>query len=204
MARTGGRNMWIAVPATTVSLAVVAALVWLALPMVPVAWDWVGQTLRDATLRAQETGDEEPVAGSLDLDALDCRDLYPENLWAELTWTADVSLAQDHSPPPTAAAGLAEEVSADVAVTCTWTRGAGGSIVTTLAEVDGDAETVVQDALRAEGFSCNVREGVLDCARLTGRVREEHTLSGRLWLVSLESGWQPAGYGDRLDAWLFG
>ncbi|WES62933.1 hypothetical protein P0L94_10760 [Microbacter sp. GSS18] len=203
MARTGGRNLWIAVPVTAIVFAVVAALVWLALPMVPVAFAWVGDTLRSATMRGQQV-DEQPAAATLDLDAADCRDVYPGDLWAELRYTPGVALAQDASAPPTAVAGLAEAVSADVAVTCTWTRDAGGSIVTTLSEVAADAAETVPAALRDEGFSCAVADGVLECARLEGRVREEHTLAGRLWLVSLESEWLPRGYGDRLDAWLFG
>lgn len=203
MARTGGRNLWIAVPVTAIVFAVVAALVWLALPMIPVAFAWVGDTLRSATMRAQQ-GDEQPAVATLDLAAADCRDIYPGDLWAELRYTPGVALAQDASAPPTSVDGLADAVSADVAVTCAWNREAGGSIVTTLSEVGADAADIVPEALRDEGFSCAEADGILECAKRDGRVREEHTLSGRLWLVSLETSWLPRGYGDRLDAWLFG
>lgn len=203
MARTGGRNLWIAVPATTLVFAVVAALVWLALPMLPVAFQWVGETLRAATMRAQEA-DAEPAFVDLDLDALDCRDIYPDDLWAELRWTPGVALAQDVSAPPTGVDGLADQLDADVAVTCAWTRRAGGEMVTTLAWVASDAAAIMPDALRVAGFSCAVVDGLHECARIEGGVREEHVLSGRLWLVSSQSEWQPAGYTDRLEAWLFG
>ena len=49
MARVGGRNSWIAVPVGLGCAAIVGALVWLSLPMVPVTVAWAGDMLRNAT-----------------------------------------------------------------------------------------------------------------------------------------------------------
>ena len=62
MARVGGRNSWIAVPVGLVCAAIVAALVWLSLPMVPVTVAWAGDMLRNATApRPQPTQADTPA-----------------------------------------------------------------------------------------------------------------------------------------------
>ena len=55
MARTGGRNAWIAWPAGLLCAAVVVSLAWLAQPMVPVSVAWVGDMLRAATHRRRRS-----------------------------------------------------------------------------------------------------------------------------------------------------
>ncbi|WP_460721993.1 hypothetical protein [Microbacterium aureliae] len=207
MARTGGRSTWIAVPATLACFAVVAALLWLAVPMLPVAVTWVGDTLRGASERAARVP-APPASETIDLNAVDCRGLYPDSLWAELTWTAGVVLRQDRTPPDTAAGSVTEALAPEVRVTCRWARETPGSIVTTLSSVDSASLPVAEAALRSQGFACDASpvadRPALSCARDVGRVREEHTFRAGLWLSSVETTWQPEAYGPRLDRFLFG
>lgn len=203
MARTGGRSTWIAVPVTLVCFAIVGMLVWLALPMMPVAGAWVGDSLRGASERANRAP-APPAARVIDFDTLDCRGIYPDALWAELTWTAGVVLRQDRTAPATAATTVTEALAPQVRVTCRWSRRQPGTIVTTLASVDPGVTPVAEAALASQGFRCARTETALNCDRDRGRVREEHTLRDGLWLSSVETRWRPERYGARLDAFVFG
>ncbi|MDT0185065.1 hypothetical protein Q9S36_33280 [Microbacterium sp. ARD31] len=203
MARTGGRSTWIAVPAILACFAVVGVLGWLAMPMFPVAAAWVGDSLRGASERAAQAP-EPPASQILDLDAVDCRGLYPDALWSELTWTSGVILRQDRGVPETAAGSVAEALAPQVRVTCRWTREQPGSIVTTLASVDPAVTPIAEAALGSQGFACESSSVALTCTREQGRVREEHTLIDGLWLSSVETRWMPEDYGARLDAHIFG
>ena len=205
MARIGGRNSWIAVPAGLVCAGVVVTLVWLSLPMVPVAVAWVGDTLRSATTpQPSATPVETPAQRAAQDGSLDCRTLYPDELWNELTWHAGSLLNQTSDPPATTVTALADALGPSVSVTCDWRLDSGGGIVTTLARVAPDAQTIAEAALRGQGFDCAVADAALECVRTQGAVREEHTVREDLWLSSVESSWHPETYGGRLAAHVWG
>ena len=204
MARIGGRNRWFAVPAGIVCAAVVGALVWLALPMVPATITWAGDTLRRATT-AQPAPTPTPsiaqqaVAGQ----SVDCRSMYSDDLWNELTWRAGSLLDQTATAPATEATSFADAVSPQVVVTCDW-RFASGGIVTTLSRVDADAGAIAEAALAGAGFACRSENTAVVCTRDRGSVREEHTIRDGLWLASSETDWHPEDYGDRLGRAVWG
>jgi len=204
MARIGGRNAWIAVPAGVLCAAVVGALVWLSLPMVPVSVAWLGDTLRSATSpRPTTTAIPTPAQDAAAELAVDCRSMYSDDLWNELTWHPGSLLSQSLAAPATDARAFADAASADVAVSCGW-RFDDGGIVTTLARVGADAQTVAEASLASDGFTCASSGGALHCTRTRGSVVEEHTLRDGLWLVSVETGWHPDDFGARLERQVFG
>ncbi|GAA1943815.1 hypothetical protein [Microbacterium deminutum] len=201
MARIGGRSNWIAVPAGMLCAAVVAGLVWLALPMFPVTVAWVGDTLRAASApRPTSVAAPTPADRAAAAKPLDCRALYPDSLWSELTWRGGVLLTQTAGPPATAVASLADALEPSSRVTCAWRLQGGGGIVTTLAAVPEDAATIADAALRGQGFTCTMTGGVVQCIRVRGVVIEEHTVRGGLWLSSMETAWHPSDYGVRVAA----
>lgn len=204
MARIGGRNLWLAWPAGLVCLGVVGALVYLATPAVPGTIRFVGDTLRAAT-SAPQAAPAQPVAqAALDGSAeVDCRDLYPSELWGELAWTPEVLLSQTRAAPATAVVTLVEALQPAVRVTCAW-RGASGSIVSTLAVVTPEASAVADAALRAEGYSCEAYGSGVSCRRSSGGVVEEHVVRDGLWLASALTAWQPEDYGARLASFVWG
>ncbi|GAA5034710.1 hypothetical protein ACFQRL_00575 [Microbacterium fluvii] len=203
MARIGGRSTWIALPAGLLCAGVVGALLWLAAPMVPVTVAWVGDSLRAATDRAAQTPADVSSGGIEPGGGIDCRDLYPSDLWTELVWTPQSLLAQTTAAPTTAAEGLADALAPVVERTCTWT-GPAGTITSTLAQVDGDAATVAQATLAAAGFDCATTTDQLACTRSRGAVREDDVMRGGLWLSSVQTGWQPEDYSDRLTRFIWG
>lgn len=202
MARIGGRNTWLAVPATLFCIAVVVGLVWFALPMIPAAVAWVGDTLRAATAQAERVDAAVPSPAELLIaDApMDCRDLYPNDLWAELVWAPDSLLAQPSDRPAVGVEPLVDALAPSVRVTCVWGSDDGTAISTSLARVADDAATVAGAALRGEGFSCRQERGMLRCARAQGAVHEEHAVRDGVWLATVSDGWMPEGYDDRLIA----
>lgn len=204
MARIGGRSNWLAVPAGMLCAGVVVALVWLALPMVPASVYWVGETLRTATAPqvvpvAQETPAQLAAAG-----AIDCRTLYPDGLWSELTWKGGVLLSQSTAPPATSVTSLTDALAPSTRVTCSWRLQQGGGIVTTLAVVGPDAATIADAALRGQGFTCSTTGGGLRCVRSRGDVVEDQRFRDGLWLSSVETSWRPEHYGSRLAAQVWG
>lgn len=204
MARVGGRNSWIAVPAGVVCAAIVAGLAFLALPMVPVTVTWIGDTLRRATTAQPPPAPEASVAQqTLDGAAIECRGLYPDDLWNELTWRAGSRLDQSTDAPTTTATSFMAAVTPDVVVTCGWHFAEGG-VVTTLSRVDADVASIAEAALAGQGFSCRTDGGSLTCAREEGGVLEEHTLRDGLWLASTETQWHPEDYAARLEHTVFG
>lgn len=204
MARIGGRNSWIAVPAGLVCAAVVGALVWLSMPMVPVSIAWLGDTLRNATApQPSATTDATPAEAAAQGTAVDCRTLYPDDLWNELTWRAGSLLSQSLAAPATTATAFADAAGPTVVVTCTW-RSDNGSIVSTLSKVDPAVAPIAEAALSGDGFACHTADAQLLCTRTQDGVLEEHTLRDGLWLVSVETQWQPDDYGARLDRGVWG
>ena len=205
MARTGGRNAWIAWPAGLLCAAVVGTLAWLAQPMLPVSVAWVGDMLRAASTPPKIL----PVAESVATRALapgdiDCRALYPDRLWAELTWTPDVLLSQDAAPPATAVTTLTDALTPSVRISCHWRTDDGRTIVSTLAGVASDAGQIADASLRSQGFACASDADAVVCTRTAGNVLEEHTIRGGLWLSSVERAWHPEAYGARLSAHVWG
>jgi hypothetical protein len=203
MARVGGRNSWIAVPAGLVCAAVVAGLAVLALPMVPVTAAWVGETLRRATTAQPAPTAEASIARqAADGAPVDCRSIYPDDLWNELTWRAGSRLDQNTGGPVTQATSFIEAVTPEVVVTCEW-RFAEGGIATTLSRVGADAQAIAEAALAGQGFACTASDHALTCMRTDGGVREEHVLRDGLWLASAETAWHPDEYGPRLERNVF-
>lgn len=204
MARIGGRNAWIAVPAGMLCAAVVVALVWLSLPMLPVTVAWIGDTLRNATApQPAETPGQTPAQAAAAGGAIDCRTLYADDLWNELMWRPGALLGQSQGPPATTATSFAQAAAPEVLVTCTW-RFDTGRIVTTLSKVDASVAVIAEAALAGEGFSCEIDAAATVCLRTQHGVREEHTLRDGLWLVSVEAEWHPDDYGLRLDRTVWG
>jgi len=201
MARIAGRNTWLAVPAGMLCAAVVAALVWLALPMVPVSITWVGETLRTASApRPTPTAQPTPAQLAASGSAIDCRRIYPDRLWAELSWHGGALLSQTVGPPATEIAGVVEALAPVPQVTCSWRLDTGGGIVTSLVAVADGAAELADAALRGAGFSCATSNGALRCDRVRGAVIEEHTIRAGLWLSSVETMWHPEEYGARVEA----
>ena len=201
MARTGGRSTWLAVPAGMLCVAIVAALVWLALPMIPVAIAWAGDSLRTAStprpvLTAPATPAELAASGS----AIDCRAIYPDGLWGELAWYRGALLSQSVGPPATQVASVTEALAPNPRVTCSWRLETGGRIVTSLASVADGAAELADAALRGAGFSCTTSGDALRCRRVSGDVIEENTVRAGLWISSVATAWHPDEYGARVEA----
>lgn len=205
MARIAGRNPWIAWPAGLLCVAVVGALAWLAQPMIPVSIAWMGDLLRASTSSPPAAPAAVSVTTLADQpDDLDCRALYPDGLWAELTWTPNVLLSQNIAPPATSVTALADALAPAVKITCEWRSDGGSLIVSTLASVSADAATIADLALRGQGFTCTTDAEAVVCARTSGEVIEEHVIRGGLWLSSVETAWHPETYGARLAAHVWG
>jgi hypothetical protein len=203
MARIGGRNLWLAWPAGLVCAGVVGALVWLAAPAVPATIGFVGDTLREATSTPQAAAAEPVGTAALDESVeVDCRDLYPSQLWWELAWTGDALLSQNRSAPATSVTALVDAIQPTVRVTCAW-RGVQGTIVSTLSVVASDSPALADAALRGQGFACEPFGSGVACRRESGGVLEEHALRDGLWLSSVETGWRPDEYGPLLAAFVW-
>lgn len=205
MARIGGRNVWLAVPAGLICAAVVGVLGWLALPMVPVSVAWVGQMYHSATnLPRPEPAPPNVASIAAEPGEIDCRTLYPDGLWAEMTWSREVLLSQTLSAPPTAVAGLTDALAPTVRVSCEWHTDGGKTIVSTLSNVAPDAAPIAEAAFRGAGFDCTTDGEALTCSSVSGDVREDHVLRGDLWLSSVESSWPIDDYASRLALRVWG
>lgn len=205
MARADGRNPWIAVPAGLICAAIVAALVWLSLPMVPVTVAWAGEMLRNATSTQPPPAVGDTAAGhALAGDGVDCRSLYSASLWNEMTWQGRTILDQAFDAPPTEVPSLAEVLAPQVTVSCTWTDREGSVVSTSLAVVQADSAGLGEAALRGQGFACTAGDGIVRCARTQADVVETHVLRDGLWLASIERSWHPDEYGARLERSVFG
>jgi len=204
VARTGGRNSWIAWPAGLLCAAVVVALAWLAHPLLPVAVTWAGDMLRASTSEPVAAPVTESVATrAVAAGDIDCRALYSDRLWAELTWTPTVLLSQSAAAPATSVTALTDALAPAVRVSCLWRTDDGRTIASTLANVGGEAADIAEASLRGQGFACSA-DAALVCARTSGDVVEEHTLRDGLWLSSVETAWHPDAYGARLAAHVWG
>lgn len=197
MARIGGRNVWLAVPAGIICAGIVGTLLVLAAPLVPAAAQWVGDSAYNATHMVRPTAEPGTAARfATDLGG-DCRSLYPDSLWSELTWTPRVLLSQTYDPPATTETGLVAALAPTVRLTCTWRAQGDVSISTTVAEVRQGAAAVAQAALTADGFACETDAG-LECTRTQGDVVEEHVVRDGLWISTVQTGWHPKDYSTRI------
>lgn len=187
MARIGGRSLWLAWPAGLLCAAAVGGLIVLAMPGVPVAVSFVGETLRAASTVPSDTGEPPPPPAS------DCRHLYSQPLWSSLVWSPGALLSQRH----TAAASTPEAVAAagaTVVVTCHW-RGEGDrSLETTVSTVSDQGSAAVQTTLAGQGFACATEADTVHCERDAGGVVEIHDLRADRWVSSTLVDWQPRDY----------
>lgn len=199
MARVPGRDNRIAIPFLVLCLGVVGMLVWLAIPGLPMLVGWAGGTAGGAVAALSTTATPHAVvADTVDIAAADCRELYPDDLWNELTWTADVVLTQSIAPPATALADLTAALAPSNARTCVWRNGDAGTVVTTFATVSADALGLAEAALRGQGFACETAEGALSCTADTAAGGEHQMLKGTLWVTTVDSSWYPEEYDARL------
>lgn len=200
MARIAGRSNWVAWPVGVICAAVVAALAVLSTPMVPPAVQWVGDALRGPTY-PPVAGSDAPDTGTADTAA--CRALYTSALWSELTARTGGDPLQDASAPAVSATTVVAALEPAVRTTCTWTAMAGGTITTTLADVDPDAVAIADAALTSQGFACSTSGAGVSCSRTDGDVTEEITLRDGAWLSSRLDGWHPNLYSERIGAHLW-
>jgi hypothetical protein len=200
MARVGGRSLWIAWPMGVICAGVVAALVWLAVPGVPGMVEFAGNMLRGAT--SAPSADGAGGASAAAEPASDCRSLYPDRLWADLTWTPDVLLSQSAAAPVTATA-LPAALAPVVHFTCTWRVSDAQRIATTVAGVAAGSTAIAEAALAADGFACTAAVDGVHCERERDGVREIHDIRGDVWLSSQLVGWEPEDYAGQTAARAF-
>lgn len=205
MARVPGRSLWLAAPAGVLCAIVVAALVWLAAPMGPVVVRWAGDVLRDASARAGQQQTDAPLAASLSGDApLDCRDLYPADLWRQLAWFPGALLGQSAAAPDTAVPGLIDALAPTVRLSCLWRTREGQTIQTVLSTVGADGARIAEDALEGAGFTCRPAAAGVSCTRSDGQGVETHAVRDGVWLASVERGWYLEDYATTVATRLWG
>jgi hypothetical protein len=173
-----------------ICVGVIGVLLVLAIPGVPAAVEFIGSTLRGAS--ASTSADSEAAAADAE-PATDCRSLYPDRLWSELTWTPEVLLSQGAAAPATTTS-LVGALTPTVRFSCIWKTEDGRSIATTVAAVSGAAAAVAQAALSADGFACAVEGDLVHCERERDGVTEIHDLRGETWVASTLTGWVPDDY----------
>ena len=110
---------------------------------------------------------------------------------------------QDASPPTVSATSVVAALAPAVRVSCTWTAAASGTIVTTLADVTGEAAEVAQAALESQGYACRREEAALTCSRTEGDVTDDIVLREGVWLSSRLSAWHPDLYTARITSRLW-
>nr|WP_274635891.1 hypothetical protein [Microbacterium bovistercoris] len=197
----GGRKAWIAWPAGLLCAGVVAGLAWLAAPGIPAAVQFAGDLLRSATAAEQAASapaTARPIESIGTAITDDCRSLYPDKLWVQLSWQPHVVLDQSQDPPATAATGVRDALTPDVLMTCAWRDRDGGTVVTTLAKVDAAAAAVARPGFASQGFHCTDAGGGIRCARTSGRTTEENVVRDGMWLSTTEQAWHPSDYTDEL------
>lgn len=190
MARVEGRNAVFAWIVGLMCAAVVAGLAYLALPLLPVAADWVAQ--QNAPAEDAETVDD------LDpFEPAECRHLYVDALWSSLTWTPGSVLTPSREAPTTTATSVAEALQPEVRMTCDWVSDSG-EIHTTVATVATDAGAIATAALPGLGFTCSENAARVRCVREDGDLIETIETGHGLWLSTSQTGWYPADYTRRV------
>lgn len=194
MARVGGRNTSLAWVVGLTCAAVVAALAWIAAPLLPGTVQFVGDQLNPPTSDPAAGDAEDAVSGEVS----ECRDLYADALWTSLVWTPDSVLTPSTDAPESTASGLLDALSPKVRFTCAWTS-ADGAISTTVADVPADAGAIAGTALPALGFTCEDVDARIRCVREgEDGTRETIEAGGGTWLSSVQDGWHPSGYAQRV------
>ncbi|MFT4306411.1 MAG: hypothetical protein QM604_05935 [Microbacterium sp.] len=199
MARTGGRNSFMAWLGGIACLGVIGALLYLAVPGIPGAIAMVGDTLRAAH---PATASPQPTATAVGTTTTGCRALYSDALWSELTAGAG-DPAESTAAPATTAADLVAALTPEVRVTCVFDGSEAGRITTTVSDVAADAASVARTALVADGFSCASSLGGVDCTRTDDDVVEEDVVRDGVWVSTTFEGWQPADYAAGMAAQLW-
>lgn len=193
MARVGGRNAFIAWVVGIGCAAILGALAFLAVPLLPASVSWIGDTVDRPT--------SPPTVAAPDADSgmpTECDDLYGEALWASLRFSEGAILTPSVDAPTTTATALVDALQPQVQLTCAWYADAG-TVTTTVATVATDAGAIAASALPASGFTCETREDRTRCTRTDGELTETIESGGGLWVSSSETGWHPAGLMDRVS-----
>jgi hypothetical protein len=194
----GGRRGWIAWPAGVLCAGVVAGLAWLAAPGVPGAVQLVGDLLRTGSSASGAQATPRPIQSIGTALTDDCRSLYPDGLWSQLTWQPHVVLGQSQDAPATTATGVRDALRPDVLMTCSWRNEDGGRVVTTLSRVDAADSAIARAGLAGQGFSCAAAGSGIRCTKTTPEGVETDVVRDGMWLSSVETGWHPDGYVDAL------
>lgn len=204
MARVPGRDNRIAIPALLVSVAVVGALVWFAVPAVPLVLGWGQAAVVGAvTGGAPSVAPTQVLAEQVDVATDDCRTYYPSGLWNELMWTPSVLLNQTTDRPAITAAELGDALAPSQVRTCAWSNSVGGTIVTSFARVQADAAAIAEAALRGQGYACSTLENGVSCTLSHDDVSEFQRVQGTLWMSSVETAWHPTDYAAQVADFLW-
>ncbi|MBB2975412.1 hypothetical protein FHX49_000978 [Microbacterium endophyticum] len=208
MAKTGGRNNWLAWPVGLLCAAVIGVLVVVALPMIGPSIDWVGNALRGPTVAPRLVVEPEDARLGTDtapVDAVDpsesvdeCRALYTDVLWEELSSRTGGEPIQDASAPITHASSLAAALKPDVQETCAWNATTTGKIVTTVSKVAGSAQAIAQASLGSQGYVCSEFGDGIRCTKNIENTREDHVFRDGLWVATQFSAWEPSLYTERV------
>ena len=196
----GGRNGWIAWPVGILCVGVVAGLVWLAAPGMPTAVQFVGDVLREGSAQASRAGaTPQPIESIGTAVDDDCRSLYPDSLWAQLTWERHTVLSQSQDAPATTAESVRDALAPEVLMTCGWRNEDGGTVTTTLSRVDAAAAAIAGQAFASAGFACTGfgADGVR-CTKTAGDTVEDDSVVNGMWLSTTEKSWHPGHYSDAL------
>lgn len=191
MARVGGRNAFLAWVVGIGCAALLAALVFLAIPLLPVATTWIGNAAAGPTAKPDAAAPE-PTG-----PPAECDQLYGEALWAALRWADGAVLTPSKDAPTTTAAALVDALQPQVQLTCSWIA-AAGTLTSTLATAPADAGSIAAAALPAVGFACEAVSDRTRCTRVDGELTETIETGGGLWLSSSETGWHPEAYASRV------
>lgn len=180
---------------------VVAALGFLAVPLLPHASSWIAAGLGSLTGTDAGTPSGDPDGASAatpdaPVGATDrCRDLYPDALWTTLRMAGGAELTASADPPVLSAAELVGALAPQPTVTCAW-RSDRGTITTTVATVPSDAAVIAEASLPGSGFACESHRDRMRCSRSDDALTETVEIGGGVWLSSAREGWHPAGYSE--------
>jgi hypothetical protein len=195
----GGRSGWIAWPVGVLCVGVVAGLVWLAQPGVPGAVQLAGDLLREGSQsREAAASTPRPIESIGTALTDDCRSLYPDGLWSQLTWQPHIVLTQTQDAPDTSAVSVRDALQADVLMTCRWREPGGGTVSSTLARVDAEATLLAQPGFGSQGFNCAASGDGVRCTKTAGETTEIDIVRGGMWLSTIERSWHPERYSAQL------
>lgn len=200
LAQIPGRKMWLAAPVAVVSVLIVLVLVVLAAPMVPAIGAWIFSTAQNAV------SEDDPVELVTSSEIHDCRDLYPQDLWADIMWTDGPLLSQKRVLvlPDAATESLAQSLEVSGVLTCQWQRDVSGSLETSLMQVPEETVSIAQASLTAAGYECGSTGSAISCRLEKGGVVSLQSFGGSWWLSTAVSDWDVERYGERLTAYLWG